>query len=101
MRLTALTAVAAVSLTATPALAVLASPYQRAAEMTVAIEAAVGVLGIYAIESVRILDADRYQIDTLRCTVVVEIVDTAIPGEPVTLGRRQFAAVAGTPDCTD
>lgn len=91
---------ACAGLSTTPsALAALASPYQRAAELTAAIEAAVGVLDIYTIESVRFLNADQYEVRTLNCTVIVDIVDTAGEDEPIIIGRRQFEAVAQKPRC--
>lgn len=101
MKHLAILATLALGLAPGGALAALASPYQRAAEMTAAIEAAVGVLDIYAIESVRFLNADQYEVRTLRCTVIVDILDTAGPDEPITLGRRQFEAVANEPVCEE
>lgn len=93
--------IAAASIIATPALAALASPYQRAAEFNAAIEAALPVFGVRAIEQITFVHVDAYEVRSARCSLIVEIVDFAEEGEPVTIGRRQFEAVAGDLECEE
>lgn len=99
MKLLLPVALIAATVTATPALAALASPYQRAAELAAVIEAALPVLGVRTIDQVTFLGADEYEVRTLSCVLTVSIVDVERDGEPVMLGRRLFEAVAGEPVC--
>ena len=91
--------IAAASFIATPALAVLASPYQRAAEFNAVIEAALPAFGVRVIEQVNFVHVDAYEVRSARCSLMVEIVDLAEEGEPLTIWRRQFEAVAGELEC--
>lgn len=91
--------VASLTLASTPAFAVLASPYQRAAELSAVIEAALPVLGVRTIEQIRFLTADEYEVRSISCVLMVNIVDIETEDEPITLGRRQFEAVAGELEC--
>lgn len=88
----------AMALASPPALAALASPYQRAAEFAAVIEAAVPVLAPIAIESVEFVQVDKYEVRTSRCVLIIDIVDVEREGPPIA-GPRQFEAVAGEPMC--
>lgn len=93
--------IAAASLIATPAFSALASPYQRAAEFNAAIEAALPAFGVRAIEQITFVHVDAYEVRSARCSLIVEIVDLTEEGEPITIGRRQFEAVAGELECEE
>lgn len=92
--------IVAASLIATPALAVLASPYQRAAEFNAAIEAALPAFGVRAIEQIMFVHVDAYEVRSARCSLIVEIVDVERDGSPM-VGPRPFEAVAGELECEE
>lgn len=95
-RIMALTAMLLIS---TPALAALASPYQRAAEINAVIEAALPVFGIRTIEQITFTGPDEYEVRSVSCVLTVNIVDVEKEGEPIIVGPKQFEAVAGELAC--
>lgn len=83
-----------------PAFAALPPHYQRQAEFLAALEVAVETFGIAnSVDSITLVETDRFEVKAGNCTLTVTIVDSAEAQPEGWVGPRQFTAQPTEPVC--